>query len=63
MELGYLEATHADGLVGRSHSATLDAVLGFQQRNGLKPDRDLGSAKSETGRKLALPVSPLQAAP
>ena len=32
--LGYLEGRHADGLVGRSNSATLDAVEAFQRRNG-----------------------------
>lgn len=39
--LGYLDARQADGTVGRSNSATLDAVQAFQTRNGLKPDRQL----------------------
>lgn len=57
--LGYLEAHHADGLVGRSSSATLDAVQAFQQRNGLKPDRDLGGPNSETRQRLAMPAGKL----
>lgn len=57
--LGYLEARHADGLVGRGKSATLDAVEAFQRRNGLKPDRDLGGAHSLTRQRLALPVAKL----
>ncbi|WP_162527191.1 peptidoglycan-binding domain-containing protein [Sphingomonas solaris] len=57
--LGYLEARHADGLVGRGNSATLDAVAEFQRRNGLKVDRDLGGANSETRRKLSGPVAGL----
>ncbi|PSJ39547.1 peptidoglycan-binding domain-containing protein [Allosphingosinicella deserti] len=57
--LGYLEARHADGLLGRTRSATLDAVEAFQRRNGLKPDRDLGGPNSLTRRKLALPIAQL----
>ncbi len=57
--LGYLEARYADGLVGRSRSATLDAVEAFQRRNGLRPDRDLGGPNSLTRRKLALPIPQL----
>lgn len=57
--LGYLDSRHADGLVGRTQSATLDAVQQFQQRNGLRPDRDLGGLNSATRRKLALPLSQL----
>jgi hypothetical protein len=57
--LGYLEAHQADGIVGRSRSATLDAVEAFQRRNGLKPDRDLGGPNSQTRRMLALPVGQL----
>lgn len=57
--LGYLEARHADGLIGRGRSATLDAVEAFQRRNGLDSDRDLGGPHSPTRRKLALPISQL----
>ena len=57
--LGYLEARHADGLVGRGRSATLDAVAEFQRRNGLKVDRDLGGPNSDTRRRLSLPASRL----
>lgn len=57
--LGYLDASRADGLLGRSRSATLDAVEAFQRRNGLRADRDLGGANSETRRKFALPVEQL----
>lgn len=57
--LGYLDAMHADGLIGRTHSATLDAVAAFQRRNGLTVDRDLGGPNSETRRKLAMPVDRL----
>lgn len=60
--LGYLEARHADGFVGRQRSATLDAVAEFQRRNGLRVDRDLGGPNSETRRALARPISQLQAA-
>lgn len=59
VELGYLDARHADGLIGRTRSATLDAVEAFQRRNGLKPDRDLGGPNSLTRRRLALPVQQL----
>lgn len=54
--LGYLDPNAADGLLGRSHSATLDAVRAFQAANGLQPDRDLGGPNSETRRKLAQPA-------
>jgi len=57
--LGYLDAHRADGYVGRSQSATLDALEKFQRRNGLRPDRDFGGPNSETQRKLALPASQL----
>jgi hypothetical protein len=57
--LGYLDASQADGIVGRSRSATLDAVAAFQGRNGLTVDRDLGGPNSETRRKLALPIGQL----
>ena len=57
--LGYLEARHADGLIGRSRSATLDAVAEFQRRNGLRVDRDLGGPHSETRQKLSLPPGAL----
>lgn len=62
MVLAYLPACQADGFLGRSKSATLDAVRLFQGRNGLKPDRDLGGANSDTRKKLALPVDKLVAA-
>lgn len=61
--LGYLDAKHADGTVGRSNSATLDALRIFQSRNGLKPDRQLGGPNSLTRRKLALPAGQLVPAP
>ena len=57
--LGYLEARHADGLVGRSRSATLDAIQAFQRSNGLKPDRDPGGPNSQTRQRLALPIAKL----
>ncbi|MGY4398797.1 hypothetical protein ACVWZA_004007 [Sphingomonas sp. UYAg733] len=57
--LGYLEARHADGLVGRSKSATLDAVQAFQRRNGLKTDCDLGGPNSQTRQRLAMPATKL----
>ncbi|KQM62177.1 MULTISPECIES: peptidoglycan-binding protein [unclassified Sphingomonas] len=60
--LGYLEPRCADGLIGRTNSATLDAVRAFQSRNGLKPDRVLGGANSETRKALARPVGQLQGA-
>jgi hypothetical protein len=57
--LCYLDAMHADGLIGRRHSATLDAVAEFQHRHGLSVDRDIGGPNSETRRKLALPIERL----
>lgn len=57
--LGYLDAGHADGTIGRTRSATLDAVQAFQSRNGLKADRDLGGPNSMTRRKLALTTAQL----
>ncbi|HEX8554724.1 MAG TPA: peptidoglycan-binding protein, partial [Sphingomonas sp.] len=59
---GYLDARHADGLIGRGRSATLDAVARFQERNGLTVDRVLGGPNSKTRRKLALPAAMLRAA-
>jgi hypothetical protein len=61
--LGYLEARSADGFVGRSRSATLDAVAEFQRRNALAVDRDLGGANSSTRRALARPITQLVPAP
>ena len=61
--LGYLDARHADGFVGSRRSPTLDAVAAFQRRNGLVADRDLGGPRSETRRRLALPIAQLVAAP
>lgn len=61
VSLGYLEARHADGMVGRSKSATLDALALFQARNGLKPDRDFGGPNSLTRCRLAQPtLSPVR---
>ncbi|WP_420822873.1 peptidoglycan-binding domain-containing protein [Sphingomonas solaris] len=60
--LGYLDARQVDGVVGRSRSATLEAVAAFQRRNGLKPDRELGGPHSLTRRKLAQPLISLQRA-
>lgn len=60
--LAYLPASQADGFVGRSRSATLDAVERFQRRNGLTPDRVLGGPNSDTRKKLALPSGQLNAA-
>jgi hypothetical protein len=57
--LGFLEARHADGVVGRGRSATLDAVAAFQRRNGLTPDRDLGGPHSDTRKKLAQSINTL----
>ncbi len=57
--LGYLQARHADGLVGRGKSPTLDAVQAFQLRNGLAADRDLGGPNSLTRQRLAMPVTKL----
>ncbi len=61
--LGYLDPRQADGLLGRTHSATLDAVRAFQARNGLEPDRDLGGAHSLTRAALTRPAAQLQRAP
>ena len=61
--LGYLSPGQADGLVGRTRSATLDAVKAFQARNGLDPDRDLGGPNSATRLALARPASTLRRAP
>lgn len=61
--LGYLAPGQADGLLGRSQSATLDAVHAFQARNGLKPDRVLGGPNSATRRALARPTGSLRRAP
>lgn len=57
--LGYLEARHADGLVGRRKSATLNAVKAFQCRNGLNADRDLGGINRQTRQRLAMPAAKL----
>lgn len=58
--LDYLDPRMADGLIGRSHSKTLDAVQDFQRRNGLQAGRDLGGANSKTRAALAKPVNQLQ---
>lgn len=58
--LGYLAPGHADGLIGRSRSATLDAVRVFQSRNALKPDGDLGGPNSDTRKALLRPVDRLR---
>lgn len=60
--LGYLDLRYVDGVVGRSRSATLDAVAAFQGRNGLKPDRELGGPNSLTRAKLAQPLGTLRRA-
>lgn len=60
--LGYLEPGQADGLIGRTHSATLNAVRAFQSRNGLKADREMGGANSATRRALERPASSLRSA-
>lgn len=57
--LGYLESRHADGFVGRSRSATLDAIAAFQRANGLNIDRDLGGTHSKTRAALAKPLAQL----
>lgn len=57
--LGYLQARHADGTVGRLRSATLDALAEFQKRNVLKADRDFGGPNSLTPRRLNQPVGTL----
>lgn len=62
VSLGYLSPRQADGLVGRTHSATLDAVSAFQSRNGLKPDRELGGQNSDTRKALLRPIDQLRAA-
>lgn len=62
VSLGYLAPRFADGLVGRDHSPTLDAVRAFQTRNGLTPDRDLGGPNSATRKALSRPVDQLHAA-
>ena len=61
--LGYLAPAAADGLIGRSRSATLDAVRAFQQQNGLTADRDLGGPNSATRKALQRPVDQLRRAP
>lgn len=60
--LGYRDPGQADGTIGRSRSAKLDAVGAFQRRNGLKVDRDLGGPNSATRRKLSLPTGQLAGA-
>ncbi len=62
VQLGYLMPRHADGFVGRSNSATLDAVAQFQRRNGLTPDRILGGANSDTRKKIMSPTNTLRKA-
>lgn len=61
--LGYLEAIYADGISSSSNSPTIQAVSAFQRANGLHDDGDLGTANSDTRRKLQLPVSSLNPAP
>lgn len=61
--LNYLKPKYADGLIGRSHSATLNAVGRFQAKNGLTTDRDLGGPDSQTRRALARPVAQLHPGP
>jgi len=60
--LGYLEAIHADGIISRGDSPTIQAVRAFQRGNGLDDDGRLGTANSDTRRKLQLPVSQLNPA-
>ncbi|WP_294325641.1 peptidoglycan-binding domain-containing protein [uncultured Sphingomonas sp.] len=60
--LGYLDPIHADGLLGRTNSPTLDAVQTFQSRNGLKADRMLGGPNSDTRKALSRPVGQLRGA-
>lgn len=61
--LGYLEAIHADGIISRGNSPTVQAVRAFQGNNHLHVDGDMGTANSATRRKLQLPVSQLNPAP
>lgn len=57
--LGYLDAFHADGIISRGNSPTVRAIREFQRNNGLKDDGDMGTANSQTRRKLQLPISQL----
>ena len=51
VELGYLDPKHADGYMGKH---TRNAVRGFQSRNGLYVDGDIGGPNSQTRRKLGV---------
>lgn len=57
--LGYLEAKHADGYMGRF---TRDAVRNFQARNSLFVDGDIGGVNSRTRAKFRLPLNQLRGA-
>jgi len=49
--LGYLDPKYADGYTGKN---TRNAVRGFQSRNGLKVDGDIGGPNSETRKRLGV---------
>jgi hypothetical protein len=63
VQLGYLDANFADGIIGGRNSQTRKAVTHFQKLHNLVPDGDLGGPKSLTRAKLNLPLSHLTRRP
>ncbi len=63
VQLGFLFARFADGIIGRKNSQTRQAVTEFQKLNNLVPDGDLGGPNSLTRAKLNLPLSQLKGKP
>lgn len=59
IQLNYLEARYANGIVSKGNSPTIKAVREFQKNNGLAVDGDLGGQNSNTRAKLKLPISQL----
>jgi hypothetical protein len=59
IQLNYLEARYADGLISRGNSPTVRAIRAFQVNNRLAVDGDLGGQNSNTRAKLRLPLSHL----
>lgn len=56
--LGYIRHDeYVDGYMG---DVTRTAVIEFQRRNGLSPDGDIGTANSDTRRKLNQPMNSLK---
>jgi Putative peptidoglycan binding domain len=63
VQLGFLKARFADGIVGGKGSQTRQAVIEFQKFHNLVPDGDLGGPNSLTRAKLNLPLSQLKGKP